>query len=199
MDVYIVRHGESEGNANKVHSGWSAVPLTEKGRAQASKTGTYLREIPFDRYFVSDLNRTQQTAALVFPDMTDRFTLVQEIREYDNGWFVGKPFSYMEERFGEDYLRWRRELDYSPIGGETPAHFFGRVSAFMKRLEALEGCERVAVVSHAGVLRNMAQYVLGVPYKDGPLATANCGVTVLRWQNGRWTVRVWNWTPELPE
>ena len=42
MKLYLVRHGQSVANATKIHSGWSQVPLTEQGRADAARAGEYL-------------------------------------------------------------------------------------------------------------------------------------------------------------
>jgi len=36
---YVLRHGQSETNVQAAHAGWSQVPLTEKGLAQASAAG----------------------------------------------------------------------------------------------------------------------------------------------------------------
>ncbi len=202
MKVYMVRHGESEGNAYRIHSGWSSVELTDKGKEQARASGRLLEDIDFDAVYVSDLVRTQQTAALLLPRLRNRFVLTEEMREYNNGPnVVCKPFSQMEEEYGEKYLQWRRELDYSEIGGETPEHFFARVSSFMRRLEAdaAEGKRNVAVVTHAGTLRNVLQYVTGLPYKQGALmGTSNCSVNVLEYKDGGWRILAWNYTPELP-
>ena len=39
MRIYVLRHGQSETNVQAAHAGWSQVPLTEKGLAQASAAG----------------------------------------------------------------------------------------------------------------------------------------------------------------
>ncbi len=202
MKVYMVRHGESEGNAYKVHSGWSSVELTEKGREQARGSAELLSGIDFDKIYVSDLVRAQQTAALLLPEMRNRFILTDEMREYNNGPnVVCHTFAEMEATYGEQYLRWRRDLDYSEIGGETPEHFYARVASFMRRLEqdAEAGARNVAVVTHAGTLRNVLQYVIGLPYKQGVLMSAsNCSVNVLEYRDGAWRILAWNYTPRLP-
>ena len=202
MKVYMVRHGESEGNAYKIHSGWSAVPLTKKGKEQARATAALLEGIEFDRIYVSDLARARQTAELALPGQSDRFLFTEEMREYNNGPnVVGRPFAEMEAEYGERYLRWRRDLDYSEIGGETQEHFFARVSSFMRRLEADAGggARNVAVVTHAGTLRNVLQYVIGLPYKQGVLMSAsNCSVNLLEYRDGGWRILAWNYLPALP-
>lgn len=201
MKVYVVRHGESEGNARQVHSGQGAFPLTQKGCAQAAETGKLLRDIPFDRIYVSDLLRAQQTAAIMLPDRGADFELRSDIREYDTRGFVGKSFPEMEALYGEKYLQMRKMQDYTDIGGESPEHFVERVSSFMQEMEALENsgadAHNVAVVAHAGVLKCMAQYVLGVPYRAALMPTDNCSVNILQYKDGVWRVFCWNYTPAL--
>ena len=68
MRVYVIRHGESETNYNKQWTGWSDVHLTDKGKEDAKKARDFLKHIPFDKIFASDLIRAVETAKIVLPD-----------------------------------------------------------------------------------------------------------------------------------
>ena len=63
MKVYFIRHGQSEGNRLHLHCGWSDTPLSELGHQQARAANAYLKDIPFDRIYCSDVPRARQTAA----------------------------------------------------------------------------------------------------------------------------------------
>ena len=65
MLLYMIRHGESEANAGGYHSGQSCVHLTERGRRQAAATREIIKGISFDRLYVSDVLRTQETAEII--------------------------------------------------------------------------------------------------------------------------------------
>ena len=67
MDLYMIRHGESLANFTGTHAGWAPVPLTEKGEAQAEAARRHVRNLTFDRLYVSDVRRAQQTADILFP------------------------------------------------------------------------------------------------------------------------------------
>ena len=67
MQVYLIRHGESEANAAGVHSGWMPVKLTALGRGQARETAALLEGVSFDRIIASDLVR-----AMYLPEDADR-------------------------------------------------------------------------------------------------------------------------------
>ena len=55
MNVYIIRHGESENNVKKCWTGWKDVDLTEKGYEDARYAGRILSGVSFGRIFSSDL------------------------------------------------------------------------------------------------------------------------------------------------
>ena len=68
MKVYFIRHGQSEGNRLHLHCGWSDTPLSELGHQQARAANAYLKDIPFDRIYCSDLPRARQTADVRITD-----------------------------------------------------------------------------------------------------------------------------------
>ncbi|MBQ8953990.1 MAG: histidine phosphatase family protein, partial [Clostridia bacterium] len=93
MQVYLIRHGESEANAAGVHSGWRPVKLTALGRRQAQGTARLIAGVAFDEIIVSDLVRAQETARIIFPERT--FTLCSDIRELDTSPLAGRKVSVL--------------------------------------------------------------------------------------------------------
>lgn len=62
MRLYLVRHGQSEGNVAKTFHGHTDYPLTELGREQARQAGEKLKDTAFVRCVASDLSRAWDTA-----------------------------------------------------------------------------------------------------------------------------------------
>src|SRR5688572_16512040 len=64
--LLLVRHGETEGNVNKVWHGELDAPLTERGQLQVAATANRLKQLhaqyPIDAFYVSPLPRAQSTA-----------------------------------------------------------------------------------------------------------------------------------------
>ena len=60
MELYIVRHGQSESNAGLEIDDPA---LTQTGRLQARLAGEALKNVRFDKVYVSHLKRAVQTAA----------------------------------------------------------------------------------------------------------------------------------------
>jgi len=67
MQVFVVRHGQSTANLAGTYSGWSHVPLTEKGIADAAHAGQLLKGIEFAKVYASDLKRAMQTCQTALP------------------------------------------------------------------------------------------------------------------------------------
>ena len=198
MDVYMIRHGESESNADGTHSGWSPVNLTEKGRAQAAMARRHIEGIPFDRLFVSDVLRAQQTADIIFPGMERTFLPVA--REMNNTAMRGKTPAEMAALFPELYPVCRAEFDYAPLGMDCEGrdHLSGRAQTLLNMMASLGNVNRVAVVSHAGLIRASAARILGLPHYARELMCANASVSVFHLDENGWRVRLWNLPPELP-
>src|SRR5258706_7129556 len=68
MNVYFVRHGESEGNLKKVHQG-EDVPLSEKGENQAKLVAKLFKKIPVDVIYASPYLRAKQTAEIISKEL----------------------------------------------------------------------------------------------------------------------------------
>ena len=198
MDVYFIRHGESESNANGTHAGWAPVSLTENGRKQVENAKKRLEGLTFDRLFVSDVLRTQQTAEILFPGM-DR-TFLPLAREMNNTTMRGKTKEDMLALFPELYPACRAEFDYALLGidCESKWHLSNRARETLNMLSSLEGVKRAAVVTHAGFIRAVAGQVLGLRPYEPTLMCFNASINVFCWQNGEWRLKMWNLPPEMP-
>lgn len=62
LTVYIVRHGETDANLNKIIQGHLDVPLNDTGRSQAHILSQSLRDVPFTRAWSSDLQRASEVS-----------------------------------------------------------------------------------------------------------------------------------------
>ncbi len=76
---FLLRHGETEWNAQNRFCGRSDVPLSDAGREQARRLGDRLKSVPLDVLYTSPLRRAFETARLI----SDAIGLesIDEIRE----------------------------------------------------------------------------------------------------------------------
>ncbi len=94
VTLTLVRHAETEANANEVAS--TAVPgppLTEVGREQAASLANRLSGNKYDGVFASEMVRTQQTAEPMAEALGEQVTVLPGLNEISAGWFEGVPLS----------------------------------------------------------------------------------------------------------
>ena len=160
MLIYLLRHGQTEYNAQKRYQGQRDIPLSPEGAAQ-------LRRADFDPdvVYVSTLQRTSQTARILFPEA--KLVPVDGLKEMCFGSFEGR--NYIEMEHDPDYLAWVAANCESPCpDGETKAAFCERICAAFSALvdNALaDGEEMLVILAHGGTqMAAMERYAL--PHKD---------------------------------
>ena len=177
MTLLLVRHGESEGNRDRIVQGWYDSPLTELGREQADLAARRLARAPLAAIYSSPLRRARQTADAVAARTGLGVTELPDLSEYDFGEAQGLTWDEMRARFRVRGRDWGR----GAIPGEEgmPA-FRARVSRSVGALLARHGDETVAVVLHGGVIGAVAAWVFGLGDDEfAQIFTANCGVSEL--------------------
>lgn len=197
MKLYMIRHGQSRANETNTHAGWASVPLTEKGRQQAIAARKNIEGVHFDKLFVSDILRTQQTADCLFPDMPRSF--IPMAREVNNTPMQGKTPEEMTALYADLYLMCRAKFDYAELGieCESLSHLFDRAAEFLNWAKSLNNAENIAVVSHAGFITTAAAHILGLSHCPRGLACGNASVSIFEYKHEKWSIKLWNLEPTL--
>lgn len=143
VEVWLVRHGETVWNAEGRLTGWSDVPLSALGKAQARALSYFLTATPFDCVFSSDLQRAVHTAHLAYGKTEHQLTI---LRELNFGLLEGMRWSDLAEPYQTALLAFD---GLQAPGGESTADFRARIYAFLETLPP----GRHLVFSHGGVLR----------------------------------------------
>ena len=187
MRVYFFRHGQTESNRDKRVQGWTDVKLTDKGIRQAQKLRQAIEGIKFDRKIASDLYRTRQTAQILFGD-DDSLEFDPRVREINNTSIAGHSIAEMVEKYGDVYTNALHGLDYSAFGGESCAELVKRVGEFLDDLARDTVSEKVAVVTHGGVIHAAVANVLGMGTNidTKSFGIGNCTANIFEYSDGRW-------------
>ena len=199
MELYLIRHGQSEANASGLHAGWAPVKLTSRGREQAQRPGALIKDIHFDTVIVSDLLRTRQTAELALPGYEYRYDM--RVREYGVGNLAGKRVEDCCRKMGPEYHRALATRDFTAYGGENPEMVSARIADFMEEMErqegVLNGTGKIAVVCHEGAIRHMLSYVFQCQVLQETVCIDNCSVTKLEYAKDHWKLHTWNFCGAL--
>ena len=118
--LILLRHGQSDWNEKNLFTGWVDVPLTDKGRAEATRGGELIAEnqlLP-DVVHTSLLRRAMNTANLAL-DAADRLWIPVKrswrLNERHYGALQGKNKAEIREEYGEEqFMVWRRSYDTPP-------------------------------------------------------------------------------------
>ena len=163
MKIYLVRHGQSEGNVRELWYGSSDLPLTDLGRQQARDAGQKLRGMAFSACYASPLSRALDTAKLVMEGRPEPLHIVPDLREQHMGLF--EPKTVQEIRAEDpDFFRalmadW---VHLTPPEGEPfDTGLAPRVAKVLDDIVAKgEDC---LIVAHNGPLVFAISYLLGLP------------------------------------
>lgn len=118
--LVLVRHGESDWNAKNLFTGWVDVDLTDKGRAEAARSGQQLKDAGILPDIVhTSLQRRAITTANLSLDAADRHWIPVRrdwrLNERHYGALQGKNKKEILEEFGEEqFMLWRRSYDTPP-------------------------------------------------------------------------------------
>ncbi|MBX7557080.1 phosphoglyceromutase, partial [Streptomyces sp. tea 10] len=118
--LILLRHGQSDWNEKNLFTGWVDVPLTDRGRAEATRGGELIAEnqlLP-DVVHTSLLRRAMNTANLAL-DAADRLWIPVKrswrLNERHYGALQGKNKAEIREQYGEEqFMVWRRSYDTPP-------------------------------------------------------------------------------------
>ena len=188
MDLYLLRHGETDYNRRKALQGQLDQPLNETGRQQARAAARELAGVNFDRVYVSPLGRTRETAALATGLPPERLTLEPAIIEISFGPWEGRT----TDELGKDFAAFFTDPPayQPPEGGESFAHLLARVSGFLERVSREHaGDQTVLAVSHGAAIHAMIAAALRLPMEQfWAESVGNCGFVVLHHDGTAWTL-----------
>ncbi len=191
LDLYLIRHGESRGNAGygrddlTVKESHDPV-LTEKGIAQAQAAGKHLADIEFDAFYSSGLLRAARTASEIMNGQKEKkeLNILPELTEVGVGpEYVGADIEEILEfcptaRRADGVENTAPLVCYSSHADE--ADVFERAERVVRYFcEKYKNGEKVVAVSHAAFITFIVFYIMG--FKDNmpafDISFYNTGIT----------------------
>lgn len=187
VELWLVRHGETEWSLSGAHTSRTDIPLTDRGRERAEKLKDYLKGARFDAVLVSPMQRARETCAIAgFGDVAE---VEDGLKEWDYGVYEGKTTREIQAGI-PGWSVWKDEI----VGGETVEHVGERADDVIARaLGSAPEKGKVALFAHAHILRILAARWMGLAAKDGALLALGTGsVSVLGWEREMRVVERWN-------
>ncbi len=187
VELWLVRHGETEWSLSGKHTSRTDVPLTEHGRQRAVELRDYLAGRKFDLVLESPMVRARETCAIA--GYGDVAVVDEGLREWDYGIYEGRTTAEIAAEI-PGWSVWKNEI----VGGETVEHVGERADGVIARaLESDGETHRVALFAHAHILRILAARWIGLEAVGGALLALGTGsVSVLGWERETRVIQNWN-------
>lgn len=121
--LVLIRHGQSQWNLENRFTGWTDVPLTDRGRSDACKTAEVIRDIHFDQGYTGRLQRAAETLTIILDALGQRAIPVVEdsaLNERHYGDLQGLNKAETTLKYGQEQVTaWRRSYTTRPPNGES--------------------------------------------------------------------------------
>jgi 2,3-bisphosphoglycerate-dependent phosphoglycerate mutase len=124
-NLILVRHGQSEWNAQNLFTGWKDPGLTDQGVSEAKNAGKLILEqnIEFDAMYTSMLSRAQKTGDIILGILNHKEIPIiknEALNERHYGSLAGLNKDDARKKWGEEQVHiWRRSFDIPPPDGES--------------------------------------------------------------------------------
>lgn len=173
MSIFLIRHGETDGNAARVVQ-MPDTPLSTRGTGQAERLARRLSHAGVSRILTSDYTRAIQTSEALQRSTNAPLEIHKSLRERHYGDLRGQPYT----RVGEYILK----EGYEPPNGESWPVFHKRVGRAWETVQeaARQTAGNLAVVTHGLVCFSLASRHLRLPDQtEAPTSFRNTALTII--------------------
>ena len=133
LELWLVRHGETEWSLDGRHTSVTDIPLTERGRERARELKDYLAGKKFAGVFVSPMQRAKETCEIA--GYGNVAIVDQNLMEWNYGESEGKTTAEMRAKYGPEWSVWTNEI----VGGESVEQVGERADKVIERALVVGG------------------------------------------------------------
>ena len=192
-EITIIRHGETMWNVQKRIQGQRNSKLSENGITQAELVAKALAKREFDVLVSSDLGRAIETAKIINKQLLLPHEYNANLRERSFGIFEGKNFAEIEEKYPEEFLRYKeRNPEFVVPGGESIEQMYKRITSEIESVARKFKDQKVLIVSHGLVLEMMMYRTFNLKL-DEPRAFSinNSSISSFYIDENNWFLKEW--------
>lgn len=189
VELWLIRHGETEWSLSGAHTSRTDIPLTDHGRRRAEELRDFLKGTTFAKVLTSPMQRARETCDIA--GFGGQAVVESGLMEWDYGESEGKTTAEMRTKYGDPaWSVWTNEI----VGGETVEHVGERADGVIAdALVGLADDSKVALFAHAHILRILAARWIGLEARGGKLLGLGTGsVSVLGWERETRVISRWN-------
>lgn len=161
LNIYLLRHGETEQNLKGFYYGNLDVDITSKGIKQIEYISNRIKNVTFDKIYSSNMKRAISSASIISRNKGVTCIKDKRLNEMNLGVFEGKSYENIQREYPIEFEKWSDDWkSYAPPEGESYIYFYKRVREFFEEILKLKD-ENILLVTHGGVIRSILTYIMG--------------------------------------
>ncbi len=178
--VLLIRHGQTDWNAQGRWQGIMQVPLNEIGIQQAHALAEHLRERPITAVYTSDLIRANETARILGESLSLKPNEDPRLRELNLGDFQGLTYPEISAKFPKHVEQMNSDyMGFTPPNGESRLAMQQRAYEAFNDILAREPGPEIALVSHGGTIRVLLLKLVGDLETVRRTSVQNTSITII--------------------
>ncbi len=183
IHLFLVRHGTTSAIELRHLQGASDSPLSARGREEARLAGAALKNSGIEYAFSSPMGRTRETADIICGQLGLDYTILDDLREMDFGFFEGRDYFDAPERDSPLFMRLGviARIMVAQVTGESLRKVENRASRAWQEISLTVGEGKVLVVSHGALINYLLKVLLPKhKYQEfQPVQADPCSITEL--------------------
>lgn len=163
MNLYLIRHGQTEFSRENRFCGTSDPALTDVGEAMAEAFAEAYASIAWNAIYTSPMLRARQTAGALTRLTTSTAIVEDGLKEIAYGEWEGLTVDAVKARWPDAYAYWADDVaSRGTPGGETAFHVAARAMRAIEAIRTRHQDGNVLIVSHKATLRIITCALLGL-------------------------------------
>ncbi len=197
MNIYLVRHGETDYGKKHFTTGHIDIPLNETGKKEAQATAKFLKGRNIVKIFSSSLSRASETAKIIASELDLPVIEYDELMEHTSGKLDGVAIKIFLDKL-KSVGDFNKMVQQS--GGERWDVFTERIwTKFLEIVNENEDESNILIVTHGGVTRTIFSEIFGSPFLK-MLSQGNCCINIIRFdkvKEDKFRVELVNYTDHI--
>ena len=190
IKIYLIRHGQTQSNVDRLMQGWADTPLTPLGLQQGQRLGEQLRSVPFSKIYCSPSPRAYQTASLINVFQQTEIIPTKGLKEMH--------FGQLELKKEPEGKTWQQLLlrDWTDIGGNNVDIVAKQMHTTMDTIvHTAKDNTNILCVTHCFSILSFLS-IIDQPFFEQCLnnddKVENCRLTILQYEKGQYSIEAFN-------
>ncbi|MCI8536414.1 MAG: histidine phosphatase family protein [Hungatella sp.] len=160
MNLYLIRHGQTDWNVAGKIQGSTDIPLNDMGKRQAGCLAKGMESRPVTKVYTSKLKRAYETGYAIAESQKVPVEQIPGLEEVGYGVWEGLTTNEIAEKYPKELEQWYLSpVDVAPPQGESQTEVYERCGKAIDRIMA-EAKGDVAIVSHGATVVFLLEYLL---------------------------------------